>query len=226
MKVIISLVAVAIVGALLYFGLNNLESQEKDSELATTTPTTSVDLVDGEYEVDKNRSNISWVGTKELIANYEDLGTLSVQAGNFVITAGQITAGEVVFDMNSLMGTKTSNTQIGLDKLATHLKSKDFFDVETYPTSTMNISNVVDNGDSTYSVNGNLTVKDVTESITFPATISVSEIGEVTINGDFIMDRTKWGLQYGSGSFFDNLGDNVISDTVSISVNIVANLKN
>ncbi len=226
MKVIISLVAVAIVGALLYFGLNNSESQDKDSELATTTPATSVDLVDGQYEVDTNKSNIAWVGAKELIANYEDIGTLGVQAGNFVVASGQITTGEVVFDMDSLMGTKTSNTQIALDKLATHLKSADFFDVETYPTSTMSISNVVDNGDGTYSVNGNLTVKDVTESITFPVDISASETGEVVINGDFIMDRTKWGLQYGSGSFFDNLGDNVISDNVSISVNIVANLKN
>ncbi|MEX0910421.1 MAG: YceI family protein [Candidatus Paceibacterota bacterium] len=228
MKVIISIVAVAIVGALFYFGLNSSTlPEDKTSELATTTSFSLVDLTAGEYEVNPNESNITWIGTKELVGNYEDVGTLSVQTGSFVVNEeGQITTGQVVFDMNSIVGTKTSNTQIGLDRLATHLKSADFFDVATYPTATMNITGVEVNDDGTYLATGSLTIKETTADISFPVNITTDASGRVVINGDLDIDRTNWGLQYGSGSFFSDLGDNVISDIVQVSVNIVANLQN
>ncbi|MBP3952648.1 YceI family protein [Bacillus suaedae] len=47
-----------------------------------------------------------------------------------------------------------------------HLKSGDFFDVETYPTIDFKSTNIAKDGDD-YKVTGDLTIRDVTKSVTF-----------------------------------------------------------
>jgi hypothetical protein len=64
-------------------------------------------------------------------------------------------------------------------------------------------------------------MKGKTNGITYPASIKV-ENGVVTASADFDIDRTLWEVKYGSGKFFDNLGDKMINDNFNIQFNITA----
>jgi polyisoprenoid-binding protein YceI len=105
----------------------------------------------------------------------------------------------------------------GAGKIEAHLKSADFFDVATYPTSKFVITDVEESEDGKLDVTGNLTIKDVTKSITIPATIS-TEGGVTTFESEtFNVNRTDYNVKYGSKSFFDNLKYKFIDDIMEIS---------
>jgi hypothetical protein len=42
----------------------------------------------------------------------------------------------------------------------------------------------------------------------------------VTLKGKLIVDRTKFDIKYGSGSFFDNLGDKAIDNDFTLDLNL------
>ena len=65
-----------------------------------------------------------------------------------------------------------TSTFTDAEKLTGHLKSGDFFDVEKFPQSTFDITELKKNSDSDYTVSGNFTLHGVTKNITFPATVS------------------------------------------------------
>ena len=97
-----------------------------------------------------------------------------------------------------------------------HLKSDDFFGVEKFPTATLVIKSLGEKGNGVYAVTADLTIKGKTESIKFDLTV-----GKNTAETSLKVDRTKYGIQYGSGSFFDNLGDKTISDEFELKVKLV-----
>jgi polyisoprenoid-binding protein YceI len=100
-------------------------------------------------------------------------------------------------------------------------KEGDFFNVTQFPTGAFEVTGVSDEGGKTM-LSGNLTLKGVKQNITFP--VSVANVGdELTITSDaFTIDRTKWGVNYGSKTVFDNLGDKFISDEIELKINVVA----
>ena len=118
--------------------------------------------------------------------------------------------------MNSLNCTDLEAGK-GKEKLEGHLKSADFFDTATNPTSTFEITSV-----SGGNVTGNLTMKGVTKSVTFPADVKVTPDGVSVISSDFTINRTDWGIQYGSASFFDGLKDKAINDNIGLSIKLRA----
>lgn len=82
------------------------------------------------------------------------------------------------------------------------------------------------NGESnTYNVRGALTMKGQTHELTFPAEIYLNSDGQLQADATFEFDRTQWGITAGSGSFFDNLADNVVDDMVSLTFSLVAEKK-
>jgi len=46
--------------------------------------------------------------------------------------------------------------------------------------------------------------------------------GQVNLSSAIQFDRTEYGIKYGSGKFFENLGDKTIKDKVSLQVTLVA----
>ena len=96
-------------------------------------------------------------------------------------------------------------------KLEGHLKSDDFFGTEKFPEATFVITSVKGN-----EVKGDLTIKGHTEKESFALTTKGN-----TISGNVVIDRTKFGIQYKSGSFFDNLKDKAIDDEFELTLNIV-----
>lgn len=162
--------------------------------------------------VDTAASVLTWKGTKPTGAHD---GVVSLKSGGMLIENGALTQGEFVIDMATILNNDMAGSE-GAGKLEGHLKSADFFDVENFPTSKFVITSVNET-EGKLSVTGNLTIKDVTKSITIPATIA-TEGGVTTFTSEkFMVNRADFNVKYGSKSFFDNLKDKFIDDLMEMS---------
>ncbi|MEQ9303709.1 MAG: YceI family protein [Marinoscillum sp.] len=167
------------------------------------------------YTVDTEASSVSWVGKK---VTGQHNGVVELKSGSFVFSEGQLVGGSFAVDMTSIEVQDLTGEYKG--KLEGHLKSDDFFGSNNFPTSNFTITKVKANGAGKYDVTGDLTIKGKTEKITFPAQL-VEANGKVTGVASLIIDRSKFDVKYGSGSFFDDLGDKTIYDDFELTVNIV-----
>lgn len=223
-KYIIALliIVLAIVGIVAFTGGD--EGAENPDENATTTQQARLELEGSNtYTADPARSELAWTGSKTLVANYEDSGTVDLADGALVVEDGEIVSGEFTIDTTTIVGEETSNEEMGVDRLTQHLRSEDFFDVENYPTATFAITDVAAADEPhTYNVTGDLTIKGTTNEVTFPAEIYLDDAGNLVADATIEIDRTLYDVRFGSDRFFDNLGDNVIDDTFVLDVYLVA----
>ncbi len=167
-------------------------------------------------------SKLNWLGKK---VTGQHNGSIKVSNGEILVDNGKVTGGKVEIDMKTIFNEDQKDEE-SKKKLEGHLYSPDFFDVAKFPTAKIEITKVESLNDATKpnvnsTVTGNLTMKDVTKSVTFPAEIKI-ENGVLTVKADFDIDRTDWNIKYGSGKFFDNLGDKVINDKFNLNLTIVA----
>lgn len=169
-------------------------------------------------------SALKWKGTKVTGAHN---GSVRLKSGSVKISGKHVTGGEFEVDMASIANEDLSGGTA--DKLVGHLKSDDFFNVEKYPTAKFVITKVTplkkkaEDG-SDHTVTGKLTIRDKTESVSFPATIKVGAAA-ATAKGTVKVDRTKWDVKYGSGKFFKGLGDKMIHDEFSVDLVLKAPLE-
>lgn len=170
--------------------------------------------------IDIEKSVIEWEGKKVTGAHN---GTIALQSGKLDVVKGEIKGGEFVIDMNSMVCLDITNSG-GNAKLIGHLKNDDFFSVDKYPTSKIVITKVVKLKENeqglTHNVYGNLTIKGITEEISFPATIITDKSGKVTAKAEFTVDRTKYDIKYGSSTFFPSIADKAISNDMNFKVNV------
>ena len=174
------------------------------------------------YAVVPAESELAWNGKK---VGGEHSGNINLQDGQLIVADDEVVGGEFTIDMNSITNTDLTDAKYNSD-LVGHLKSDDFFGVEQHPTATFKINRIspiadAPAGQPNYNVEGDLTVKGKTNPVSFPATVSV-ENGTATAKGEVIVDRAKYDVRYGSKSFFDNLGDKVIDDNFTVSLDITA----
>lgn len=155
-------------------------------------------------------SKLTWTGSA---VGKEHFGTVDY-TGSVSVTEGNLTGGELVFDMKTIDSKDLEGEW--KQKLDGHLMAPDFFNVDSFPSAKL----VITGFDGT-NVNGDLTIKDVTKTIAFPATVNVME-GGVEGNAEFTINRTDYGIVYGSGNFFDLAKDKVISDEIKFNVSIKA----
>ncbi|MFY9241966.1 MAG: YceI family protein [Polaribacter sp.] len=168
-----------------------------------------------EDNVDVTASILTWKGSKPTGSHD---GTVALKSGNLEMKNGSLIGGVFVVDLNTIKNLDMEGSG-GADKIVGHLKGADFFDVAKYPTSTFTITSVKNN-DSNLAVTGNLQIKDVTKSITIPATIT-TEDGVITFKSEtFNVNRADFNVKYGSKSFFDNLKDKFIDDMMEFSFTV------
>jgi polyisoprenoid-binding protein YceI len=164
--------------------------------------------------INLSQSNIIWKGYKVL---GEHAGTVKFVSGNLEFDASNnLTGGMFSVDMNSI---NCSDLQPGEGKenLEGHLKSDDFFGASKYPTSTLKFKKVVSKGKpGEYKIVADLTIKKTTKEIKFDVSIKGNKA-----TANLKIDRSDYDIQYGSGSFFDSLGDKTIYDEFDMNVNVV-----
>lgn len=217
---------ILIAASVLLFGLTACQDAPKADD-AEVTEANKVDVMtEGtSYNINTMESVVEWIGTKPTGKHH---GTVKIKDGNLTVNSNNdITGGRVVLDVNSIQ--PDDQDEKGNTKLGTHLRSADFFDAEKYPEATFEITGVTAGIQTTdkelvmkeasHTVTGNLTIKGITKSITFPAKVQMNE-GGIVADASFNIDRTEWNLNYGSDK---SLGDKFIYPEVNLQFHIVAN---
>lgn len=171
-------------------------------------------------EVNVSKSVIEWEGKKVTGAHN---GTVSLKSGFVSLEKGALVGGEFLIDMTSIKNLDLTDAETNA-KLVGHLKSDDFFSVSSHPTAKLVIKNVAPisnakKGEANYTITADLTIKGITNQIKFPAIVTVTGKSAYAW-AKFTIDRSKWNVKYGSGSFFDNLGDKVIYDDMNFVVKL------
>ena len=170
--------------------------------------------------IETQKSTLEWVGTKVTGTHN---GTIQMQAGTVSLKGDHVIGGTFTLDMTSIVNLDLEAEEWN-QKLVGHLKSDDFFSVETHPTATFKITKAklrrfAKANEANYEIKGVLTIKGISNAVTFPARIVWNDQGyEAT--GKIELDRTRWDIRYGSGKFFDNLGDKMIHDLFTLKFSI------
>ncbi|MBV7530753.1 YceI family protein [Chitinophaga sp. sic0106] len=172
------------------------------------------------YTVDAAQSKLTWVGKK---VTGEHTGTINIASGALVVENNALKGGNFSLDTRSIAVTDIKDAG-GNAKLVGHLKADDFFGVEKFPKADFAITSIKAKGNGAYDVTGNLTIKGITNPITFPATVAVAG-NKLTAKADITVDRTKYNIKYGSKSFFEGIGDKAIYDDFNLAVELVATTK-
>jgi polyisoprenoid-binding protein YceI len=185
------------------------EAQEVDSTAGTT------------IQLDSNSSKVGFVGNG---VGKNHPGTFKVTSGSVTVAGGKITGGKFIINTKSME--MTEQGEMIQNKLKGHLMSPDFFDVEKYPTAIFEITGLEaytpTGSDSSviaganYTVSGNLTLKDVTKNVSFPAKVDLTETS-FKVLASFNIDRTLWGMKYGNDK---SLKDKFISEIVNINLDL------
>ena len=175
------------------------------------------------YEV--GTSTIAWRGFKSFV-NDEHIGNIAISDGSFDVSDGKVVGGSVVIDMNSIENTDIED-EGKRGYLVGHLKSQDFFFVDSFPTATFEIVNVKETeGVATNSVViGNLTIRGITHSIEFPANIVVDDAAVSFSAPTFGIDRTKWDVKFhdkDDASIAESLKEKLIDHTIELNFDLNA----
>ena len=182
----------------------------KSIALALVVALATVSVSAQTKKIDAAKSSINWLGKK---VTGQHNGTVNFKEGNLVFRGKKVTGGNFVVDMTSLTATDLQGEYQG--KLNGHLKADDFFGTDKFPTATLVFKKVVAKSATTFTVTGNLTIKGITKPITFDLATTAN-----SATAKFNVDRTKYDIKYGSGSFFSNIGDKAINDEFELDVTL------
>jgi polyisoprenoid-binding protein YceI len=169
------------------------------------------------YTVDITKSKIEWVGRK---VTGQHKGELKIASGSLNANGKALASGNFAMDMNSMTCTDLDATNGG--KLLGHLKSDDFFSVQKNPTSKFVITKITAAGSEKVNITGDLTIKGITKSVTFPASVKQQGSFIVAVANGVKINRTQFDIKYGSKSFIDGIGDKAIDDEFELNINLVA----
>ena len=188
-----------------------LASCNTNTNQATTQQAQGVATADNIYNLDTAQSQITWTG-REVSTSYH-YGTLDFVSGNFEISNGAIVNGEFIVDMTSINNQDMEGDSKA--RLEGHLKSDDFFSVESYPTAAISINSSELISDGKWNVSADLSIKGFTHPVNFEMISS-----EDGWSANLVFDRSKYDVRFRSGSFFENLGDKLIYDDIELSINL------
>jgi polyisoprenoid-binding protein YceI len=219
MKTKLLILSVALV-ALMASCANNPEGDK-----ASVSSAEEVSAMEGEsLALDLESTLITFLGTKPV---GEHNGTFKVSNGSLLAHEGKVVGGEFIIDITSLQITDEGGESYK-ENLEGHLLSEDFFKAEEFPTANFVITSVSEISDeaaaaskvenANYLVSGNLTLRDTTNNITFPARIEMGEEGLRAV-ANFNINRTWWKMYYGNDK---SLGDKFIRPEVNVGLDIVA----
>lgn len=180
-------------------------------------------MKDGKYMLGDD-AKLMWEGSK---AAGTHNGTIGISSGSFEVSNGALSAGEFTVDMTSIVNNDLGDQETK-DKLVGHLQSPDFFNVEEYNQATFKVKNVEASTEegATHKITGDLTIKGITNEISFPATVS-QEGDAISTVASFNIDRTRWEVKFRSPQFpeFANIAaDKIISDEIKIEFSLTGSM--
>lgn len=161
-------------------------------------------------KIDVSKSKIVWIG-KKITGQHE--GTINFKEGYLIFKDNKVAGGNFTADMTSLVNTDLKGSS--KTKLEGHLKSDDFFGVYNFKTSTLAFKSIGSKGNDIYLITADLTIKGITKTVQFELIVKGN-----TATAHVVIDRTKFNIEYGSGSFFEDLGDKTIYNDFELNVEL------
>ncbi|MCE3278864.1 MAG: hypothetical protein K0S44_1055 [Bacteroidetes bacterium] len=199
------------------------DSTPKGDNATITEEQKASEITGQTFSIDTANSKIRFIGYG---VGKNHPGKFKVTSGTVAIKENQITGGEFVINIRSMEMEEKGDMYE--NKLRPHLLSGDFFDAEKFATAKFEITHVepykADDKDTSivkganFNVSGNLTIKDVTKNITFPAHVDL-DATTLKAKADFDINRTEWKMNYGNDK---TLGDKFISEKVNIEFDLEA----
>jgi len=180
-----------------------------------------VPTLEGTHEVNYTESRIEWVGRNLLNKHW---GTVPIVQGNLRFDGGELVEGEFTIDLMQIQCADLAGDPLH-DVLVSHLHSDDFFDVENYPTAHLSITGArhldAAPGGCNLHLDGTLTLRGQTHPVALAATAGMTPEGKAAAQASFALDRTAWGILYGSGKFFHRLAGHLVNDLIDFDVKVV-----
>jgi len=217
-KIIVNILVVAAIA----IGTVACKGEKKNETDATAAKEVAAVIEATKFKIDTENSAIEWTGFKP---TGQHSGIIALESG--VVKVGEKVSGTFLIDMNSLTVTDLKTGE-GKEDLEGHLKGSakenedHFFNVAKFPTAGFEVTGVTEK-DGKKQMQGNLTIKGIKKNIEFPVTYSITGDAMELTSETFTINRTDWGVNYGSKSIFDNLGDKFINDDIEIKISLKAN---
>ena len=176
----------------------------------------------GRRALDLDLCRVEWLGRNLLNKHF---GTVPIHEGYLDFdAAGPLCGGQITLDLTGLTCTDLAGTPMH-DILIEHLQGDDFFDVEHYPTAVLTLTKATriaeTPGAPNLEITADLTLRGVTHSICFLASGGLTTEGKPAAQAALAIDRTRWGVIYGSGKFFQRLAGHLVNDRIEFSVKLV-----
>ncbi|MEM5564309.1 YceI family protein [Psychroserpens sp. AS72] len=195
------------------------EANTSDAEAAAISESSSQ-----KYIANVGESSIAWKGFKPTGTHN---GTINLESGIFKTDDGKLQSGTFLIDMTSITVADLEAGD-GKENLEAHLKGtvegkeNHFFDTTKFPSAAFEITSTEALAAGKTRLSGNLAIKGQKHNISFPVTITNTD-DMMTIESEaFTIDRTKWGVNYGSKSVFDDLGDKFVNDEIELKIVVKA----
>jgi polyisoprenoid-binding protein YceI len=184
----------------------NLNTSQSDSSKET-----NLQASDATYTINPDQSIIVWTGRE--VTTSKHFGNIYFASGQFEVKSGLISSGEFVVDMTTIDNQDLPEDRRG--RLEAHLKSDDFFSVESHPTALLSILSSESVAEGKWLVSGELTIKTFTHPVVFEMLNSNDGW-----KANLVFDRSKYEVKFRSGTFFENLGDKLIYDDIELAINL------
>lgn len=204
-------------------GIAEWTGAERDLETSEGAEPVVPQLLEaGRYQLDLEESFVKWTG-RNLINSHR--GTVAITNGWIEVGEGcSISGGEVQLDMNQMTCSDLRDSMH--DVLIEHLQSDDFFDTGRYPDARFVITRArhipsTEDGAQNLHVTGGATIKGQTHPIAFDLSAGLTDEGLPAAQGVISLDRTRWGVIYGSGKFFKRLAGHLVNDTIELELRLL-----
>ncbi len=185
-------------------------------------PTDPAGPLDGSHDIDLEASTVTWTGRNLL--NHHN-GTVGLKSGRLVFDSGRLVGGRIDFDLADLRCLDLAGSDLH-DVLIAHLHDHDFLDLERFPDASLEITAAdaippAAPGSPNLRVTARLELKGCSHEIEFDAASGITPEGRAAAQASFAIDRTRWGILYGSGRFFDRLAGHLVNDLIEFQVKVV-----
>lgn len=177
-------------------------------------------------DLNQKESTIFWKGGLNAAGFGGHEGIMKLKNGHLLTDAkAKFAGGTFEIDMNSITNTDIKQEK-GQHELEDHLKNTDFFDVKKYPTANLKIVKILqDKTPNKYSIQGDFTMKGITNRIFFPVII-LHEKDKITAKGELMIYRSQWGITYKNGTqwlgnMLNNMKNDLIADELMIRLDLV-----
>ncbi|MCF6351235.1 MAG: YceI family protein [Flavobacteriaceae bacterium] len=212
-----TILSIMIVGAMMISCNNNGKKAETKDAVNVEVIKTNKTIT---FKTVKDGSLVNWRAS-HLGGVQPRFGKIYFKEASFLVNNGLLTNANIAMNMSTLTVENFPEGAEEKGKLTGHLQSPDFFNIEKYPTSKFELTNLKETtGTYNSKVTGNLIILDVTKSITFNANVKVSE-NEVSIKSeDFSINRTDWGLSYNTKGTAGVSVDYLIANDIGFTINL------